>query len=229
MSPHITPQNTIITFDIHGVLFKPDRKKIAHLAWRNKKAFLIGFYFLNPKFAYQVLSLKLKRAVPEEYFMRLTHHYPSLERYKKLAIDISNAQTPQPEIIDIAQKLKNLGYTLHLFSNIGNAIAKELSASYPKIFGLFDQIHVPSDANNYTGKRQPGGFALYQTECNPMQKKIILIDDNKQNMTRAAQANMIGIYFKNSQQLRSDLEQLKMIPIHPEGSSSAAYLKEQSK
>lgn len=211
MSPNITPQNTIITFDIHGVLFKPDRTKIAQLAWRNKMAFAIGFYFLNPKFAYQVLTLKLKRAVPEEYFMRLTKNYPSLERYKKLAFDISNAQIPQDDIIAIAQSLKNLGYTLHLFSNIGDRIANDLSYSYPEIFGLFDKIHVPSQENNYTGKRQPGGFTLYQTVCNQAQKNIVLIDDNKRNITRATQARMIGIYFKNCQQLRHSLEQLKIL------------------
>lgn len=211
MSHHITPENAIITFDIHGVLFKPNRRKIAQLAWNNKKAFLIGFYFFNPKFAYLVFSLKLKRAVPEEYFMRLTQSYPSLEQYKKLAIAISNAQIPQSEIIQIAQTLKNLGYTLHLFSNIGNAIAKDLSCSYPEIFGLFDKVHVPSQTNNYTGKRQPGGFTLYHTECNPHQKKIILIDDNKQNMMRATQSHMIGIYFKNSEQLQADLKELKIL------------------
>jgi len=206
-----TPHNTIITFDIHGVLFKPDRKKIAQLAWNNKRAFTIGFYFLNPKFAYTVLALKLKRAVPEEYFMRLTRNYPSLEHYKKLAIDISNAQNPHHDTIKIAQELKNLGYTLHLFSNIGCTIVNDLSCSYPEIFTLFDKVQVPSSENNYTGKRQPGAFALYQTTCNPENKQIILIDDNKKNIARAAHVNMAGIYFKNAQQLRTNLEQLKIL------------------
>jgi FMN phosphatase YigB (HAD superfamily) len=206
----MSPQNTIITFDIHGVLFNPDHRKIVRLAWRNKSAFLIGFYFFNPKFAYQVLSLKLKGAVPEEYFMRLTHAYPSLEKYKKLAIDISNAQIPQGEIVRMVQKLKNLGYTLHLFSNIGDTIAKDLSASYPEIFALFDQLHVPGAHNNYTGKRQPGGFALYQATCNPEKKQVILIDDNKQNMARAAQVGITGIYFKNTGQLLTELQRLQI-------------------
>ncbi|MDR3550884.1 MAG: HAD hydrolase-like protein [Candidatus Babeliales bacterium] len=209
--PPIIPQNTIIAFDIHGVLFKPNFKKIIQLAWNHKKVFTIGFYLLNPKFTFKLISLKYKRAVPEEYFMTLTRDYPSLEQYKSLAIAISNAQTPVQELIDMAQNLKNQGYTLHIFSNIGQYIFADLAHTHPNVFTLFDAIHVPMEYTGYISKRHPDAFDYYLKQHNPENKMVILIDDNKHNIARASQVGIVGIYFKNSDQLRSELQQLHIL------------------
>lgn len=210
LSP-ITPHNTIITFDIHGVLFKPNFKKIIQLVWNNKKAFTIGFYLFNPKFTFKLISLKYKRAVPEEYFVTLTRDYPSLEQYKPLAIAISNAQTPVQEIINTAHTLKNKGYTLHIFSNIGEHVFADLAKTHPDIFALFDAVQVPSEQNGFINKRHPAAFSNYLSNFNPHHKTIVLIDDNKRAVARASQAGIIGIYFKNIQQLHTDLHQLHIV------------------
>jgi len=211
MSLNILPHNTIITFDIHGVLFKPHFKKIASLVWCNKRALKVGFYFLNPKFTFQVIKLLYKQAVPEEYFMTLTSKYPSLLRYRPLAIAISNAQKPVPQIIELVQHLKARGYTLHIFSNIGEHIFADLAHTHAHIFTLFDKAHVPNRRTGYIGKKHPESFALYNQLYNSDKKNIVLIDDNKNNICRAAHVGITGIYFKNINQLYSALHRLKII------------------
>lgn len=207
----LNPANTIITFDIHGVLFKPDYKKILSLLWHNKKVVIVGCYLLNPKFTYNLLRLMYKRAVPEEYFITFTHTYPSLEQFKPLAIELSNAQYPVGNMVSLAHTLKAKGYSLHIMSNIGTLIFNDLAQKHPDIFNLFDMIHVPSEHTGFITKRDPGAFAHYLAVANTGDKKIVLIDDNKKNVARSANVGIIGIYFKNSQQLMRDLHEFKIL------------------
>ena len=157
------------------------------------------------------MKLKYKNAVPEEYFAKFTQDYPSLKPYHQLAINISNAQTPIKEMIDLAHDLKCQGYTLHIFSNIGESIFADLAQQYPTVFSLFDKVHVPDRHTKYIGKRHQDGFSNYLSACNTENKTIILIDDNKHNITRSAQAGMVSIYFKNVQQLHTDLHKLQIL------------------
>ncbi|MCX5922309.1 MAG: hypothetical protein NTX86_03200 [Candidatus Dependentiae bacterium] len=210
-SSSLSPENTIVVFDIHGVLFKRNYKKTMNLLWQNKKVVLLARYMLHPRFMYDLCTLMLKRAVPEECIMTLCQKYPGIATYKHLAINIANAQDPIQETLDIVSCLKKRGYVLHIFSNIGAVIFVHLAARHQAIFSNFDAVQVPNQENSYLAKNNPKAFAHYLATYNQHNKTILFIDDNRQNIRRATDAGMISIYFENPDQLRNKLTQFDLL------------------
>ncbi len=211
ISQPITPQNTIITFDLHGVLFQTNYPKIFKIFLRSPHKYRIMLHMLNPKLLFDILRLRLKEAVAEEYVVYLINKYPYLMRYKSLIIKIGNAQKPITETIDIIKQLKSQGYTLHILSNIGEYFFADLKRDFPDIFALFDDIKITTAAENYIGKPYPQIFKYYLKEYNGNNKQIIFIDDKQKNVTAATSLGMIGIRYTSPQQLYSELTTLHVL------------------
>jgi len=207
----ITPESTIIAFDIHGVLFNPDWKKIGGLVWRNKKAWSLFIYLFNPRFVYDFFILLKHGAVPEAFIMHFAHQYPYFAQFKNLALAIANTQKPIASMINLLIALKSRGYTLHIFSNIGTVLYADLALTFPAIFCLFDAACVPSATTNYHGKRHKKTFLAYLEQFNPTHKQIIFIDNNARNIRTASRVGIVGIYYKNPTQLKRVFEELKVL------------------
>lgn len=207
----ISPANTIITFDIHGVLFAPDSKKIKQLIKTNKSILKVLVYLLWPPFILDILKLVHQKVVPEEIIKYLCSRYKGIAPYQKYAIGLANAQKPIPHMSTIVSELKNKGYQLHVFSNIGSEIFKELSAEHKEFFAQFDTIYIPHEANHFIGKPRHQAFHDYLKRCNPLNQQIIFIDNRWRNIKAAHACQIFGIHFKSAKQLLKQLEQLAII------------------
>lgn len=204
----ITPQSTIITFDIHGVLFNLDWKKIMQLVWRNKRSWGLITYIINPRFLYNTRQLAKKGTVLENIIIELSNHHPYFGSNKSFIYSLANAQKPIPSMIDLLEVLKKEGYSLHIFSNIGLNLYADLAHDFPAIFTLFDQAFTP---DGLKGKQHTKTFVTYLKLYNPEQKQVIFVDNNKNNVHKADYVGILGVYYKNTQQLETVFKKLEVL------------------
>lgn len=204
----ITPDSSIITFDIHGVLFTADWRKIIGRIWANKKSCTLIVYIFNPRFVYHLFKLWHKGAVLEKCITALSENYPFFARHKNFIFMIANTQKPIPHMLDLIKTLKSHGYTLHIFSNIGTQLFQDLAQDFPQEFMLFDKAFTP---DGFKGKSHQETFSYYLEEFNPENKQVLFIDNNKKNITLAKTVGIISIYYKNPQQLHAALKQLRVL------------------
>lgn len=205
------PETTIITFDLHGVIFKPDYRQLARIVWHSQGKLWLILNLMHPKVVYMGFVMLFKRSAAEKYIMQLAQINPRLKPYIQLGIDLSNAQQPIPENVALAQQLKKDGYTLHILSNLGIRSLEQLRPKYEDIFALFDAIRVTMPEDDYLNKPNKGIYYDYLAKHNPENKQIILIDDGKENVQVANELGMIGIYFKNNEQLIAALTALDVL------------------
>ena len=204
----LAPESTIIAFDIHGVLFKKDYKKIARLMWHNKKDLSpLLLYTFNPFFIYDIFKLRYKKAITEEYIIGLGTKYPRLTKLIPLGITLANAQKPISQTISIVKNLKKRGYVLHVFSNIGKTIYADLAKQFPEILNTFDALITTTAKNNYKNKSHKDFFYSYISQHTP-KKQLILIDNTYSNIKQAHTLGIIGIRFTTPQALQKTLSRL---------------------
>lgn len=204
----ITPDSSIITFDIHGVLFKADWPKIAKLVWAHKKTGSLIFYIFNPWFIYDLAQMLKKGAVLEKCIDHLSGRHPYFAKHKNFILLIANTQKPIPPMLELVKTLKSHGYTLHIFSNIGTILYKDLSYQFPMPFSLFDDAYTP---DGFASKAHPEAFTHYLERYNPHNKQVIFIDNNKNNIALASSAGIVSIYYKKPQQLQAILVKLGVL------------------
>ena len=106
--------NTIIVFDLHGVLFNHDYKKMAATFWASPKKWKFMGDMLDPCLIRDVLILLYRRPIPESFFMHLAHKYKAVKDELPLLIRIANCQKINRPMIKLVRKLKAEGYQLHL-------------------------------------------------------------------------------------------------------------------
>jgi len=206
-----SPENTIIAFDIHGVIFKTDYKKIFKLLWHNKKAAKLLLFIWHPKVIKTLFRLRKKESVVEEYVMALAKVSKHFREFIPLGIEIANAQKPVPETIKLIKTLKSLGYRLDIISNIGQIIYYDLVEKYPAIFAHFKNAHVACAEFDYVAKPHPIVYKSYQEKHNPDKHQIVFIDDKKKNLKSAARFGMTGIYVSNTDHIRDDILALGLL------------------
>lgn len=204
----LTPENTIITFDIHGVLFNPDYLNIALTFLKKPRNYTLLPYLFNPWLLNDIRKLYSQNAVAEKYLIYLTHKYPYLKPYMRLAIQLGNTQKPVQAMITLINTLKKKGYTLHILSNIGERFFYDLQKKHPAIFALFDASKVTSSSENYIGKPHHQIFHRYLETYNHNNKNIVFIDDKQKNVLAARSLGIIGYLHRSPQQLSKDLATL---------------------
>jgi FMN phosphatase YigB (HAD superfamily) len=207
----ISPTSTIITFDIHGVLFNPNWAEIFQQLWRNKKSLSLLIYVFNPWFIYDFFVLLKQGAVPEAFILHFAHKYSYFRKYKNFVLTIANTQKPIVSTIDLTKELKKKGYPIHIFSNIGAILYQDLAKKHPAIFNLFDAVYVPSVENQYRGKRHKKTFFAYLALCNPKHKQVIFVDNNMSNVKKADRIGIVAIRYNNTNELAQVFNRLHII------------------
>jgi len=207
----INPHNTIILFDIHGVILKVDYKQFLRLLWHTKGKLRFIFNLLKPKAFIVVLQMLIKHSTPERYIMKLASVNPHLKEYVPLCIELCNAQKPIPATCSLIEQLKERGYTLHILSNIGEQTYEQLQPRFPDIFNQFDAARVASAKDNYTSKPSTKFFNDYLKNYNPTKKTVLFIDNNKTNIHVAQSLSMKTILYKSTPKLKDDLILLKAL------------------
>ena len=207
----LDPKKTVIAVDLHGVLFKHDYKKMLKLFWDSKNKLQLFRAIISPSLWLDLLKLKKKGAVIEQYLVLLADKHVRLKPFVPLGIAIANAQKPINPVIDILLKLKNKGYKLELFSNIGETIFKNLQKKTPKVFTLFDSFTISSKSNDYRRKPNADAFQAFLKSHNTKNKTVILIDDKQKNTCGAQKNGIIGLLFTSAKQMEKELQRLGVL------------------
>ena len=201
------PENTIIVFDVHHVLFKPHYREVVSLIWRSDKKFTLFKYCFYPQLLFTIWRMWRKNVVADAYFEYIRKNYPELAPCIPLVVRMANAQLPNYEVLDTVKRLKQEGYILHILSNIDKLILADLRQRYGFAFDYFDAIKGTSLADPYS-KPDISIFRTYVREFNPDHKKMIFIDNKKKNLDSGALVGMQGILFKSANQLKTALKKL---------------------
>ena len=195
-------KSVIITFDLHGVIFARDYKRIFFLVTKPRNIYLIIQHGAKPRFLKDSLILLFKKTKPAKMIYFYEQKYP---RIAPLILKIANSQKPLENTCLFLTELQNQGFELHVFSNIGSIAYKDLAHTYPAIFKLFENCYVPSPENNFTAKPNMQAFTYYNAQCNPDNKQVIFIDDKKENIKIARSLKMHAILFKTCADLQAQL------------------------
>jgi FMN phosphatase YigB (HAD superfamily) len=200
------PATTIISFDLHGVVCRSDYRAILKIGLGNPNSLLrLAMYAFNPLFLKDVWRLWRSHAVAAAYLQLVCTKHRFLASTVPFLIKVGNAQKPNHLLISFIKQLKNHGYAVHLFSNIGDIILDDFAVQYPQIIALFDTICATSKTTDYIGKPYDDAFAAYQTNCNPSNKQVIFIDNTKRNIAAAHRHNMTGILYGSTTEVIKQL------------------------
>lgn len=163
-------------------------------------------------------QLTVKSTVAEEYFEVIEQHDP---RLRAPAEQLAACYKEMPGMLELLRELHELGYTQRLASNIGDkSELKNIQKKVPHIFTYLNGGKAVAYENRPTIIRKPSldYYFEYQNQFNPERTKtVIFIDDDPfnhhcplgpSNTQAARDAGMIGISFKNCQQLRQELKAL---------------------
>jgi len=202
----INPSNTVLVFDIHGVLFKHNYKRMLRLLLSAPHPLRLCAQLCNPSALYDFFTLVLAGAVPEKCMVALTKKYPGLRPYIPLSIIIANSQIPNTATIELVRELKRRGYTLHILSNIGEIFFADLQQKFPELFAHFDVIHVACAADDYVAKPNEKFFRDYIKRYGQSGKNIIFIDDKIKNVKAALRLHIFAVLFVSAVQLRTVLK-----------------------
>lgn len=184
-----TPNNTIIAFDIHGVLLKLDTHKLIKTALVELiKSPLLPFYV-----AFDIICGKniLQRTAVRR---------------------LANNQKPIAESWEIVKCLKNAGYQLLIFSNIETTTFQELCNKLPHYFDIFDETYTVSLDHEYLPKPHPEAYTSFKAKFMTNQlSNIIFIDDKQENVRAAEKEGFVGIIFSTPEQLQQQLVDLQVL------------------
>ncbi len=201
--------DTIVAFDLHSVILKPDWKEIGRILWKWPHKFYLLSCAFRMKFIWKCLTLLFQEPTDEEYFALFQEYCPTL---LPLIIDLFNSFKPMNDMVCILKELKTKGYELHIVSNVGPRRFKALKKHLPQVINLFDRVKINNgDVHHLIKKPSPEFFRDYIRDNNPENKQIIFIDDNKHNIKAASGFGIIGIRFTSANQLCKSLKQLGIL------------------
>ena len=204
-------QKTAFVFDLHGVVFRFNPLQAVHAALVTKHKLALLRAVLNPYLIWDVLKLLHTSAVVEEAIMAIGHKYPSLKELVPLALSMANQQVPIEPTIRLITQLRQSGFKIFVFSNIGERSAQILQEKYPEIFALFDGILVTSAQDNYLMKPSEQAFLKFLNKFNFAKEQIVFIDDKQTNIHVARKMGISAIQFINPHQCRQILQHLHAI------------------
>jgi len=215
--PLYTPDNTQFAFDFHDVVVQHNNSRISRGVLSKNFVSAIRFNRYLPGLFLALASAAyndLKGGTGEMY-IKILQDYQQPE-IAQLVLDIANDLQPIEDTVAIIKELKSLGYEINIASDIGTSVLHNLHSkpAYQALLSLFD--HEKSvDYINAIGKPikkpQLAYFASYLQRFQDGKEYVIFIDDKEKNVIGARQAGMIGITFKNPQQLRDVLVRMGIL------------------
>ncbi len=224
------PSTIEFAWDLHGVLFWPNKRKIINTIGR----YGLTTIRVSSQAAQQHISHRWGN--PKGPILNLISHAQELSKQgattelyihdvalidQELADFIRTAASHQklnPEMVILVQELHNLGYVQRVASNIGTSFYADLQQVYPHFFSMFTAgktVDYKQIYNDIIQKPNKKFFQEFIAKYNPYQKKkIIFIDDRMENILSARACGIEAIHFTNQADLRSQLRSLS-IPLKP--------------
>ena len=209
----ITPDSTVIAFDLHNVVFKKQMRKIVMHSikllpkgtWR---------YTFNPRVWYRLYKIRRFSQVAEDVFIKMEGHYPGLQKFRGDFITMTNHQRPMRSMFDLIQSLKAQGFSLFILSNIGEETFTKLCAHYPLLKDSFEGAFTARSDNSYVHKPHPEfyeSFKKFVVDHGHEGKHILFVDDLKKNIVAAAQCSIASIHFTSPKQLIRTFKKLAIL------------------
>lgn len=215
----ITARNTVFLWDFHDVIVKRNLNETISTVWNSEKKFqIIKATSKNLLWnAFRIIGKSITSSTCSEEFIQLVkqNNNPLLE---ELIYEVANIQEPIPGTIQLIQDLHNAGYHHYIGSNIGTSIFQKISnpEKYPQFASLFANFNlehpqtVSCDLTHPETTIKKPDLRFFQDflrkNAVDLQKtNVIFIDDSLKNVRAAQKAGLIGIHFKNPEQLRADL------------------------
>lgn len=211
MARSYSPANTVLFFDLHDVILKPDTSKRIKVALKNPIAAL--------RLGAQVLTNK---DIPNGESLQVELKRKGNTKQAEVIRKLSAAYKVDMDVFRILKDLKAKGYTICMASNIGAGHLNDLlDDCHPRntvkhvgyvtlkdVFALFDDlIFVDYESQDVIRKPDQRYFALLHDRCGH-NKNIIFVDDNKKNVTAAHASGIHGIRFTSASKLAADLKTL---------------------
>jgi len=203
---------TIILWDVHEVLFTRNIFHWAYLfvtypkKWRAIRS--LDRHIIRLCFRYLLHIVRIKRA--ELSSEELIAYALQQKKYElaEIAIRIGCDYAPVPGMVPLIQKLHARGYTLHIASNLGEAVYETFKTLYPELFCYFSVIQIAYwDGPRIIKKPNPTFFKQYLEKNNLDPATILFIDDKQYNIDAAAQLGIKGIQFRDAKQLVKELKE----------------------
>lgn len=204
------PHQTVIVFDLHGVVFKTSIRTIIKSVWSCPNKLALFRLLFNPHFIYDLLVTVIKKRVIEQGIYHLAEKYPHFDQIKPTAFAVSQANKPIPHTVNLLKKLKEHGYQLVAFSNIGSQSIAVLQKQFPSILNLFDVLIHSTHKDGYISKPSPEAFKKLLNTVGS-HKSYIFIDDTATNIEQAHYHNMHSILFINAFILEKSLHQIGVL------------------
>ncbi len=213
LSDDVSPETTVIVFDLHNVVFKKQTRKIVASCLKLMRKGTWRYMF-HPVVWYRAYRIRTKSNVAEDIFHKMTSYYPGLAPFRGEFIRLTNIQKPIRRTVELIKELKGRGYKLYVLSNIGRDTYTELCHNYPDIAAYFDGAFTACAEKNYLHKPHKGfyeGFKEFLKSEGHGDKQILFIDDLKKNLIAAAHCNIAGVHYTSSRRLASTLKNLDVL------------------
>ena len=207
----ISPEDTVLVTDIHGVVTRFSWLSALTAAWNMSLANKLHFtkktikYFTNnknPKRAFEGVALEDR---------------PNDANYIAQAVALMNPHVPKTATVEILAELKARGYQVYGCSNIGEKSYAYMQEQYPAAFASIIACRTSTLSNGYLKKNSKSAYEQVMDIMKHNQSKtptnLLFVDDKAANLTLANQtdARFKGLLFKDAKQLRAQLEQLGML------------------
>lgn len=203
-------EDTVIAFDLHGVLFDSSYRSIIKILWQcPHKLRLISLGFHLPMVR-SVLTAIFKKYVIEQCINTLAKDHAVFVPIRPTALAVANAQKINYDTLDLIKKLHEKQYKLIVFSNIGEESIARMRAEFPAIFDYFSHVIHTSARDNYIAKPSTHAFDKLLAHVGP-HKQIIFIDDAFKNIKQAHALGLYPIPFFNAALLKETLKYLKIL------------------
>jgi len=117
---------------------------------------------------------------------------------------------PIPETIELLKEIKKKNkYKLLALSNVNSSHWNYILSKEWEFLKYFDEIILSYEVHLTKPNPQLYGIAIYKASFKP--EEIVFIDDGINNVRAAKELGIIGIYYKNIDQLKKELEELNIL------------------
>ncbi|HJM69068.1 MAG TPA: HAD hydrolase-like protein [Candidatus Babeliales bacterium] len=198
--------NPIFVFDLHGVIFKLDKKQVVReflKAPAKRNIFLACF---NPYFLYTAMRWWLTTHVLEAFIVRMMDKFPIINPNRQAALQVANALKPIEETLELIKLLHSSNHEIYIFSNIGSESLAIIDEKFPEVMGMFNGVIGSTKEDNYIAKPDKKAFAKFFDKFQLDPKRVIFIDDKPENLKIAQEFSMSTVQFS---QKSSVIDQIK--------------------
>jgi putative hydrolase of the HAD superfamily len=196
----------VIIFDFGGVLAEEGFKEGLKAIGKGKGLNPEDFYKIAGEMVHQV-GYVTGNSEERTYWNTVREKTGVKGSDKEFREEILKRFKLRPEMINIVEKLKSFGFTVTILSDQTNWL-DELNQRTP-FYHHFDQVF-----NSYTLKKSKRDPSLFRDVCihlGVQPEEVLFIDDNLENIKRAASQGLRTIHFKHVAMFKKEIKKFVVV------------------